>query len=141
MIGSGEAGLAETIEFVLRAYPADVQSSLVNNVFLTGGCAMFPGLMDRLKRELQEMRPFKSTFNVTIASNPVLDSWYGAREFAVSPSLSQYLITRSDYEEKGGDYLKEHSASNKFYPSPTPLPQAETIPLPVGSEELEIDVF
>ncbi|PSN34515.1 Actin-related protein 5 [Blattella germanica] len=141
MIGSGEAGLAETIDFVLRGYPPDVQSILVDNVFLTGGCAALPGLMERLRRELQEMRPFKSTFNVTIAANPTLDAWYGARDFASSPSISQYLVTRSDYEEKGGDYLKEHYASNKFYPSPTPLPQAESIPLPVGAEELEIDVF
>ncbi|KAJ9575058.1 hypothetical protein L9F63_007793 [Diploptera punctata] len=141
MIGSGEAGLAETIDFVLRGYPADVQSALVDNVFLTGGCASFPGLIDRLRRELQEMRPFKSTFNVTIAANPVLDAWYGAREFANSPDLDQFLVTRSDYEEKGGDYLKEFRSSNKYYPSPTPLPQAENITLPAGSEELEIDVF
>lgn len=141
MIGSGEAGLAETIEFVLRGYPSDVQNALVSNVFLTGGCAAFPGLPERLRRELQEMRPFKSTFNVTIAANPTLDAWYGARVFSSSPNLSQYLVTRSEYEEKGGEYLKEHGASNKYYPSPTPLPQAETIPLPVGGEEIDIDVF
>lgn len=141
MIGSGEAGLAETIEFVLRGYPADVQTALVSNVFLTGGCAAFPGLTERLHQELQEMRPFKSTFNVTIADNPTLDAWHGARTFSSSPDLSQYLVTRLEYEEKGGEYLKEHDTSNKYYPSPTPLPQAETIPLAVGGEEIEIDVF
>ncbi|XP_069682790.1 actin-related protein 5 isoform X1 [Periplaneta americana] len=141
MIGSGEAGLAETIEFVLRGYPADVQSALVSNVFLTGGCAALPGLSERLRRELLEMRPFKSTFNVTIANNTTLDAWYGAQTFSSSPDLNQYLVTRSEYEERGGEYLKEHYASNKYYPSPTPLPQAESIQLPVGGEEIEIDVF
>ncbi|XP_021941474.1 actin-related protein 5 isoform X2 [Zootermopsis nevadensis] len=141
MIGSGEAGLAETIEFVLRGYPADVQTALVSNVFLTGGCAAFPGFTERLHRELQEMRPFKSTFSITTAANPTLDAWYGARTFSSSPDLSQYLVTRSEYEEKGGEYLKEHNNSNKYYPSPTPLPQAETIPLAVSGEEIEIDVF
>ncbi|PNF25161.1 Actin-related protein 5 [Cryptotermes secundus] len=141
MIGSVEAGLAETIEFVLCGYPSDVQNALVSNVFLTGGCASFSGLPERLRRELQEMRPFKSTFSVTVAANPTLDAWYGARTFSSSPDLSQYLLTRLEYEEKGGEYLKEHDTSNKYYPSPTPLPQAETIPLPVGGEEIEIDVF
>lgn len=43
MIGSCEAGLAETIDFVLKMFPPNEQLILANNVFLTGGCANFPG--------------------------------------------------------------------------------------------------
>ena len=96
-----------------------VISVLVQNLFLTGGCASFPNMQTRLERELLAMRPFQSTFSVTIASNPVLDAWYGARKWSVSPALSLYSITKADYEEKGPEYLKEHCASNIYYPSPT----------------------
>lgn len=43
MIGSTEAGLAETIDFVLKRFNDDEQLLLANSVFLTGGCASFPG--------------------------------------------------------------------------------------------------
>lgn len=43
MVGSAEAGLAETINFVLKMFTETEQQALVNNVFLTGACAKFPG--------------------------------------------------------------------------------------------------
>lgn len=43
MVGSSEAGLHETIDFVLKMFTAEEQEALVENVFVTGGCAKFPG--------------------------------------------------------------------------------------------------
>lgn len=43
MIGSSEAGLAETINYILTMFTADEQQRLVNNIFLTGAGAKFPG--------------------------------------------------------------------------------------------------
>ena len=60
MLGLNQAGLAETIQFVLCQYPAVAQQRLAQNVFLTGGVANIPGLGARLERELREMRPFQS---------------------------------------------------------------------------------
>ena len=87
-------------------------------MFLTGGCASIPNFSDRLTRDLQTVRPFQSTFNVTRAADPVLDSWYGARKMAMSPSFKQNFITKDMYMEMGGEYIKEHCASNIYYPTP-----------------------
>lgn len=43
MIGSSEAGLAETINYVLKLFTSEEQLLLANNVFLTGGISKFPG--------------------------------------------------------------------------------------------------
>lgn len=60
---------------------------------------------------------------VTLASRPALDSWYGARTWALEHPLAEGggatadgWISKQDYEEKGGDYLSEHWASNVFIP-------------------------
>jgi actin-related protein 5 len=37
MMGIVEAGIAETIDYVLKLFPADEQQRLVDNIFLTGG--------------------------------------------------------------------------------------------------------
>uniref|UniRef100_A0A8C6VKI2 Actin-related protein 5 n=1 Tax=Naja naja TaxID=35670 RepID=A0A8C6VKI2_NAJNA len=117
LIGEEQAGLAETMQFVLDRYSKDQQEKLVQNVFLTGGNVMYPGMKARIQKELLEMRPFQSSFQVHLASNPVLDAWYGARDWALEyMNREEGWITRKDYEEKGGEYLKEHCASNVYVP-------------------------
>ncbi|OXU27942.1 hypothetical protein TSAR_010339 [Trichomalopsis sarcophagae] len=142
MIGLVEAGIAETIEYILKKYTPEQQDRMVGNVFLTGGSAAFPGLRERLHRELQEIRPFQSKFQVNIAKNTRLDAWYGARDFGLSGSLPEYLVSRKDYEEKGGEYLKVHSASNIYTPSPDPLPtmQLSMPPEQAVVEDAAVDV-
>lgn len=57
------------------------------------------------------------TLQVRLASNPVLDAWYGARDWALNHlSDDEAWITRKDYEEKGGEFLREHCASNVYVP-------------------------
>ncbi|XP_015855026.1 actin-related protein 5 isoform X1 [Peromyscus maniculatus bairdii] len=117
LIGEEQAGIAETLHYVLDRYPKAVQDTLVQNVFLTGGNVMYPGMKARMEKELLEMRPFQSSFQVQLASNPVLDAWYGARDWALDHlEDSGAWVTRKDYEEKGGEYLKEHCASNTYVP-------------------------
>lgn len=117
LIGEEQAGIAETLQYILDRYPKDVQELLVQNVFLTGGNMMYPGMKVRIEKELLEMRPFQSSFQVQLASNPVLDAWYGARDWALDHLDNEDVwITRKDYEEKGGGYLREHCASNVYVP-------------------------
>ncbi|XP_007422424.1 actin-related protein 5 isoform X1 [Python bivittatus] len=117
LIGEEQAGIAETMQFVLDRYPKDQQEKLVQNVFLTGGNVMYPGMKARIQKELLEMRPFQSSFQVHLASNPVLDAWYGALDWALEyMNREEGWITRKDYEEKGGEYLKEHCTSNVYVP-------------------------
>ncbi|XP_071450512.1 actin-related protein 5 [Hetaerina americana] len=118
MLGVEQGGLAEVIECVLKQFSPEIQQELANNIFISGAAAALPGLLDRLKMELQQMRPFGSKFKLSKPIHPSLDPWYGARNFALDPSLANYQITRADYEEYGGDYLKEHPASNPYIPSP-----------------------
>lgn len=119
MIGILEAGISEAIDYVLKLFPAEDQQRLVDNVFLTGGVAKLPGLRERLDKELMEIRPFQSTFATKLAHDPSLDAWNGARKCALVPShLNNFAITKSFYEENGGEIVKEFFASNAFYPTP-----------------------
>ncbi|XP_053309450.1 actin-related protein 5 [Spea bombifrons] len=114
LIGEDQAGLAETMQYILDRYPPEVQLELVQNVFLTGGNMMYPGVLGRMEKELLQMRPFGSRFQVSVASHPVLDAWHGASDWALQNVEGEDgWISRQDYEEKGGEYLKEHAASNQ----------------------------
>lgn len=129
MIGLMEAGLAETIDYVLKLFPADDQQRLVNNIFITGGGAKLPGLKDRLEKELMEIRPFESTFAVKIANDSTLDAWYGAKKFATAGNnIQNFSISKHDYNEMGGEYLKEHCLSNRYFKTP----KADNPPNPIN---------
>lgn len=74
-----------------------------------------------------EIRPFQSEHKIFISSNTSLDAWYGAKDIANSDDFYDYLTTKADYNEKGGEYLKEHPCSNRYYPTPAANINVETI--------------
>ncbi|XP_004517677.1 actin-related protein 5 [Ceratitis capitata] len=115
LIGCPEMGVADLIDFVLKLFPADEQQRLVNGILLTGGCSQFAGLKERLSKELLEKRPFKTPFKIYAAPSPEIDAWLGARDFANSNDFNNSLTLKSDYEEKGSDYFKDHLYSNRYY--------------------------
>lgn len=118
MIGCTEAGLAELIAFVLKLFTAEQQQRLVDHVYLTGSCAQFRGLKERLAKELLELRPFQSSFAIYESNDPTLSAWLGACLQANSKNFSGSLTMRKLYQEYGGEYFREHSASNLYYPTP-----------------------
>jgi actin-related protein 5 len=101
-----------------------IDDRALQNVFITGGCASFPNFSERLHKELEEMRPFESSFSLSMASDVVLDSWKGARRWAASSEMLDRSVTVAEYNEKGRDYLKEHFASNIFTSSVLPVDQS-----------------
>lgn len=117
MMGSIEAGLTETIGYVLSLFSPDDQLLIVSNIVLMGGCASLPGLKERLVRELKEIRPFRSSYAVYVTENSELVGWHGARNWART-ELDKYLITKKDYAEFGGEYLKSHRSSNVYHRTP-----------------------
>lgn len=123
MMGSSEAGIAELIDFVLKMFTAQEQLRLANGVFLTGGCAKFPGLKERLSSELMRIRPFQTPHKIYIANNPSLDAWYGLRDLGRRPNLKDFSITKNDYLEKGADYFKDHGMGNLYFKTPVAVEQ------------------
>ena len=84
-------------------------------MFLTGGCASIPNFTERLSKDLKSILPFQTNFCIRKANSTVLDAWYGARKFANSENFSNCCITKQMYSEMGGEYLKEHYASNRYF--------------------------
>ena len=73
----------------------------------------------------------------------IRDRWRGAKDFSLSDSFPQYVISRQEYLEKGGEYFKEHPASNLYIPSPVLLTVPDSMsstPMTV-QEDIEVDVM
>ena len=85
---------------------------MAKNVFVTGGVSSIPGFVNRVRNELRAILPFKTELIVRGASDPILDSWKGAKKFAERDSPAGW-ISKNEYLEKGPGYLSEHEFSNK----------------------------
>ncbi|KAJ1773843.1 Nuclear actin-protein involved in chromatin remodeling [Coemansia sp. RSA 1813] len=114
LIGIDQAGLVETFEGVFRQVK---RHSLANNVFVTGGgFSQVAGMVSRLQKDIQSITPAHTPIKVTRAVDPLLDAWRGAAQWSIKEpeAFTAASITRQDYLEYGGEYLREHAASNRF---------------------------
>jgi actin-related protein len=63
------------------------------------------------------MRPFGSSFNIRLSDDPSLSAWHGARQLALDKDwIESNCISKSYFEECGGDYLSSHISSNPYWP-------------------------
>ncbi|KAJ1736237.1 Nuclear actin-protein involved in chromatin remodeling [Coemansia biformis] len=115
LVGLDQAGLLETIDGVLRQ--AGSRPSLINNVFVTGGgFPQVPGILGRLERDIRSIAPAGAPIAVRRAADPLRDAWRGAALWSTREvdAFRASRITRQDYLEQGGEYLREHGASNRY---------------------------
>lgn len=96
---------------------------------------------------MMQIRPFKTVYKIVAAKNVYLNAWHGARDFANSSDFNQHLTTKNDYLEYGGEYFKEHYASNKYFPTPVVLNEPTTEadnsnnPDNIDTSKLDEDIF
>ncbi|KAJ5101287.1 hypothetical protein NUU61_003509 [Penicillium alfredii] len=112
--GVDQAGLIEIAANIVNqrfSSPED-QSRLLKDVFLTGGNSLFTGFEDRFRNELRAFLPVDAQLGVRRASDPVLDAWKGAAQWAAGGELGNFSVTRQEYLEKGSEYMKEHDLGN-----------------------------
>lgn len=106
--GIDQAGLVEiAADVVLQRFPAgEDQQRLLKDVFLTGGNTMFEGFEERFRKEYRSVLPTGLECSVRRAGDRVLDAWKGAAAWAGGGGLRTASVSRQEYLEKGGDYLK-----------------------------------
>lgn len=121
--GIDQAGIVEVAEdTLLRRLPqelgfsGDVSTSepinaVFNDIFLTGGSALFSNFEERISNDLRALLPYNSTFKVRTAQDPILDSWRGMSKWAYHEYNSHNLKgfwTKKQYEELGVDYMTDN---------------------------------
>lgn len=108
MAGLDQAGIVEIASGILNERLAESphQQDILKDIFLTGGNVLFQGFEERLMNELRATLPVEAPLHVRTAHDPVLDAWKGAAKWAAEPASKTSFVTRAEFLEKGGDYLK-----------------------------------
>jgi actin-related protein 5 len=83
-------------------------------IYVTGGSSLIPGFKDRLHKELTALLPFREPFQIVTPypADTRLEPWKGMAAWSRTAEAKKAAVTRAEWSEKGGDYLKEHSWGN-----------------------------
>ncbi|CAD7083399.1 unnamed protein product [Hermetia illucens] len=100
-VGIQQMGVSEAIMNALDSCPPPVHHVLLENIVVTGGCALIPGMGERLQTELRALAPDDMEVKVIITEDPVAFPWQGGRVLCQSTDFSEMILTREEYEEEG----------------------------------------
>ncbi len=100
-LGMESPGIHEIIYNSIMKCDVDLRKDLYGNVLLSGGSTMFPGIADRLARELTSLAP--STMRIKCIAPPERkhSEWIGGSILASLSTFQQSWISKEDYDEYG----------------------------------------
>lgn len=101
LLGREMPGIHQLIDESIMKCSIDVRKTLYCNIILSGGCTMFPGIVDRLQKELVQLAP--STIKIKIIAPPerAHSVWIGGSILASLSSFQEKWISKEEYDEYG----------------------------------------
>jgi len=100
-LGMESAGIHETAYNSIMKCDVDIRKDLYANNVLSGGTTMFPGIADRMQKEIITMAP--STIKVKIIAPPErkYSVWIGGSILTSLSTFNSMWISKAEYDESG----------------------------------------
>ena len=100
-LGMETAGIHETIYNSIMKYNFDIHKDLYANIVLSGGSTMFPGIADRIEKEITSLAPSKMKIKIIAPPERKYSVWIGGSILASFPSFQPMWISKQEYDESG----------------------------------------
>lgn len=102
LLGMEAMGIHELLYTSVMKCDIDLRRELFDNIILSGGTTMFPGIADRLQKELKAMLPNSVGVRIIAPPERKYSTWIGG---SILGSLDQFVrgmcITQEEYNETG----------------------------------------
>ncbi|KAM0673384.1 actin [Gurleya vavrai] len=104
-LGVEAVGIDMTCYNSIMKCEVDIRRNLFENIVLSGGTTMYPGLSERITSEIVKLAP--STMKVKVVAPPErkYSVWIGGSILASLSTFQQMWITKADYEEEGASVV------------------------------------
>ncbi|XP_050686328.1 uncharacterized protein LOC126980453 [Eriocheir sinensis] len=101
LLGMEADGIHDTVYNSIMKCDVDIRKDLYANIVMSGGSTMYPGMSDRLQKELTYLAP--ATIKIKIISPPErkYSVWIGGSILASLSTFQAMWITKEEYEESG----------------------------------------
>ncbi|XP_008567460.1 PREDICTED: beta-actin-like protein 2 isoform X2 [Galeopterus variegatus] len=100
-LGIESSGIHETTFDSIMKCDVDIRKDLYANTVLSGGSTMYPGIADRIQKEIVTLAP--STMKIKIIAPPErkYSVWIGGSILASLSTFQQMWISKQEYDEAG----------------------------------------
>merc|ERR1712183_611959 len=100
-LGMESAGIHESGYTSIMKCDIDIRKDLFANIVLSGGTTMYPGIADRMQKEITGLAP--STLKIKIIAPPErkYSVWIGGSILASLSTFQQMWISKQEYDEAG----------------------------------------
>ena len=79
----------------------DVRRDLYENMVMSGGTTMYPGIPERLEKEMNLLAPAKIKVSINAPPERKFSVWIGGSILTNLSSFTSMWITKAEYEEFG----------------------------------------
>ena len=100
-LGMESSGIHETFYKSIMMCDVDIRKDLYANAILSGGSTMFPGIADRMQKEVMTLSPPMMKINIIAPPERKYSVWIGGSILASLSIFQQLWITKQEYDESG----------------------------------------
>jgi len=100
-IGKESHGIHETLFATIMKCDVDIRKDLYSNIVLSGGTTMYPGIAERLTKEVTTLAPAAVKIKVVAPPERKYSVWIGGSILASLSTFQQMWISKAEYDESG----------------------------------------
>nr|CAD1817961.1 unnamed protein product [Ananas comosus var. bracteatus] len=101
LIGLENPGIHETTYNSIMKCDVDIRKDLYSNIVLSGGSTMFPGIADRMSKEIATLAPSSMKVKVVAPPERKYSVWIGGSILTSLSTFQQMWVTKAEYDESG----------------------------------------
>ncbi|XP_029444082.1 actin-3-like isoform X1 [Rhinatrema bivittatum] len=100
-LGMESTGIHETTYNSIMKCDIDIRRDLYANTVLSGGSTMFPGIADRMQKEIMVLAPTTMKIKIIAPPERKYSVWIGGSILASLSTFQQMWISKQEYDESG----------------------------------------
>jgi actin beta/gamma 1 len=101
MIGKEAEGVHQATFQTIMKCDVDIRKDLYANIVLSGGTTMFPGIAERLTKEVTALAPATMKIKVVAPPERKYSVWIGGSILASLSTFQSMWISKEEYDESG----------------------------------------
>jgi len=100
-LGMETSGIHESAYNAIMRCDIDIRKDLYANTVLSGGTTMFPGIADRMQKEISSLAPPTMKIKIIAPPERKYSVWIGGSILASLSTFQSMWITKAEYDESG----------------------------------------
>jgi len=100
-LGMEAQGIHETTYNSIMKCDVDIRKDLYANTVMSGGSTMYPGIADRMQKEMTNLAPPTMKIKMVAPPERKYSVWIGGSILASLSTFQQMWISKQDYDESG----------------------------------------